>query len=94
MCQPSLDKQDICQLKIDLPKWKPWISQRSWEEWTNFLDNEVSKIQEVPSDPPTWPLQELSTSSELFSEHESNGDECNSGQSTILLEKERQDCTV
>ena len=45
------------------------------------------KIQEVPSDPPTWPLKELSTSSELHSERESDGDECNSGQSTILLDK-------
>ena len=93
LCQPSLDKQDISQLKTDLPKWKPWLTQHSWDEWTNFIENEVQKVEEAPSDSPIWPLQEMSNNPHDELETEDAGEGCDP-QSTILLEKERQECTV
>lgn len=26
-------------LSRDLPKYKPWMSARSWEEWEQFIEN-------------------------------------------------------
>ena len=89
---PLFSTQDINQLQTDLPKWKPWLSDRSWEEWTDFLERGIEKLQQVPSVPPEWPIETLKSSA-ACSDNESERQD-HSFQDTILLTKERQECLV
>ena len=59
---PSDDKQDINQLQSDVPKWKPWLSDHSWEEWSDFLKSGIRKLSQLPSISPEWPLETLKDS--------------------------------
>ena len=88
--QPSAEKQDINQLVLDMPKWKPWLSDQSWEEWVDFLDSGVHELEEIPSNIPEWSLQILVDHAQQTSGQENQDDDRN----TILLAKERQECTV
>ena len=89
---PSADKQDVDQLQVDIHKWKLWISEQSWEEWSHFLDLGVQKLQQIPSVCPDWPLQTLLNGATDETEETENHHA--SDQATILLEKERQGCEV
>lgn len=86
--QPSAEKQDINQLRLDMPKWKSWLSDQSWEEWTDFLSSGVEKLDKMPSTTPEWSLQVLVDHAQA--EHENLQDD----QNTILLARERQECMV
>ena len=54
LSQPSSEKQDVNQLRLDIPKWKPWLSDQSWEEWADFLDSGVQNLDETSSAAPEW----------------------------------------
>lgn len=86
---PSAEKQDINQLQLDMPKWKPWLSDQSWEEWTEFLDSGIQKLEEIPLDPPEWPLRVLRECA-----YQEQHDPSNMAQTTSLLTKEREECMV
>lgn len=88
---PSAEKQDLNQLQVDMPKWKPWLSDQSWEEWTHFLEHGNEKLYQVPSVLPEWPLETLKGISDPEDKNESRN---HSHQGTILLTKERQECLV
>lgn len=65
LVQPCLDKLDIHHLLSDLPKYKPWLSAASWNEWEVFMKNHdklkyISMLQ--------WKLQMLADSGKQ-SEH-------------------------
>ena len=89
VCTPSTEKQNFIQLQINMPKWKPWLSDQSWEEWTDFLQFGVRKLEEVPSDLPEWPLHLLID--RTVSEHEEGN---HIAPDTSLLARERQECRV
>lgn len=86
---PSAEKQDLNQLQVDMPKWKPWLSDQSWEEWIHFLELGNEKLYRVPSVLPEWPLEALKGISDSEDELRNH-----SHMDTILLTKERQECLV
>ena len=75
-----------------MPKWKTWLSDQSWDEWTDFLDSGVRKLEEAPSITPEWPIQILRQHSQV--ENSSQQPSGDLYQSSILLTRERQECLV
>lgn len=75
-----------------MPKWKRWLSDQSWEEWADFLDSGVRKLEQVPPDSQQWPLAILKENA--HSELQQEGSQKNQPQDTLLLTKERQECMV
>ena len=79
---------DSERLVIDLPKYKPYLSQSSWVHWEEFLAN-LENINNIKSQP--WTLPELLSASIRASLQRKENDESNPSisQATLtLLEKE------
>ncbi len=86
---PSDEKQDANQLRIDIPKWKQWLSPQSWEEWEEFLLSGLDKLGGTSQEPSQWPLELLASTTQANSLPPDNDNN-----ETLLLTKERQECLV
>ena len=87
---PSLDIQDTDHLKLDIQKWKNWITEKLFIEWEDFLQNQVPQMQEPPVQPNKWNLdivKEVIASREALASIATAAD-------SLILEKERVDCKV
>ena len=51
-------------LNESLPKFKPWISPRSWSHWEKFLTQELEKLGRIPDTSSRCPLQVLQATSQ------------------------------
>ena len=49
------------QLRIDIPKWKQWLSPQSWEEWEEFLLSGLDKLGGTSQETSQWPLELLAS---------------------------------
>ena len=87
---PSLDIQDIDHLKLDIQKW---ITEKSFIEWEDFLQNQIPQMQEPPVQPNKWNLDIVK---EVIASREAQATEASiaTAADSLILEKERVDCEV
>ena len=53
---------DLEHLTADLPKYKPWVSAESWEEWEEFLAKTDDLLSTQPHLPVNkWKLSQLAS---------------------------------
>ena len=59
--QPSLAKQDIGQLRKDIPKYDAAgvLSTKAKEQWTTFLQNVEIQYGKIPDYDPEWILDSI-----------------------------------